>query len=166
MLPKGSTIKYVVEITDEAGNSIQWSKTETVSGVDLLADLLSSGLNEVSLTSARIPRALGAEFARGRWSGKVLGLADAFLDEDGDEVEDALSCIVTLSEDELDLVEAAIGNGYISERWVQKHFRFAISEIRRMIEHLLKLGIVKKASPTIYKFMFSYDIFKKARTRL
>lgn len=173
MLPKISLIKYFIEFTDESGNRVQLSKEEIVPGGTPFAEASEIKIGKSLFCEKGAFDSL--DVLENDWGGsekrkdqiqKIASFFNCPDDTDDDEIEDALSCIVTLSERELDLVEAAIGSGYISQSWLKKHFALEDSEIKLMIEHLMKLGIVKKASSTIYKFVFTYDVFKKARKRL
>lgn len=87
-------------------------------------------------------------------------------DELTEDVENAIDCMSTLYPNELDLIGASIGNGYISERWIKKYAYCGEVSPMSFIEHFLKLGIVEKVSNNIYKYLFSLETFEKARKKL
>ncbi len=87
-------------------------------------------------------------------------------EEISEEVEDALDCLRALTDNELDLVEAFIGDGVISEKRIEQYAYCEDSSAGNIIKKLSRLGIAKRVTPTLYRFSFSKEIFRKARRQI
>ncbi len=86
--------------------------------------------------------------------------------EVSEKIGEALDCLRVLTDNELDLVEAFVGDGIISERRIEKYAYCGDIPPGNIIKKLSNLGIIKRATPMLYRFCFSKEAFLEARKRL